>query len=517
MADGDDQAAKVDLGVDTLGVSDSLQKASQTTQLEDRGADISVDEGITPPYDPARLAALQELNGTHAVAVTKKASREVGFGFHVAPHPRVDSPAEDQRERLEQFWFGRDSIWKIGPQGTPAASPTEVFEMARQDWHGIGWLAIEILYDAEDEPRGLAHLPAKSVRVRGERERREGTVGHGYVQKRGQAKRFFAEAGARFREDAEGGPVYVDARSGEVADTKDGVNTVANELIFVPNPSPLSLYYGIPTWVAEVQTMMSDHEAKRFNREFFEYDAMPQYAVIVEGGELTKEARQDVRDMITNLRDQEGRRVLVLEAEDLAAQGIDVEGDSPEIRIEPLSQQGDEDMSFSDFREMNEHEVAKVHEVPPQLVGRMGNSNRSNIREAIRDFTKEVIEPRQERFAGRLYRILHATIMECPDWTLNFETRGAENERENAEVGAAILDSAGDAITVSEAREIQGLDPQPEWMDDALANTLLSELVQQGGGGGPGAMLNQELEEIENSVRREARTEARIRRGAGDD
>jgi len=133
--------------------------------------------------------------------------------------------------------------------------------------------------------------------------------------------------------------------------------------------------------------MVGDQEAKRFNREFFENNAMPQYAIIVEGGTLSENAREDVRELINNLRKSDGRKVPVLEGEELADRGIDVNADVS-IRLETLSEQGDEDMSFGAFREMNEHEIAKAHSVPPQLIGVMESANRSNSEAAIRDLSK---------------------------------------------------------------------------------------------------------------------------------
>ena len=438
-------------GVSLIEQDQSLEKAAETTQLDDRHVGHTIGGGIKPPYTPDRLAALQELNGTHAISIGKKASREVGFGFDIVPHARVDDPNESQREAARDFWHGPETIWKIGPQGTVSGSPTEVFELARRDYHGIGWACLELIYGNDDTLQGMAHVPAVETRVR-KAETEDGLVqrGHGYVQDEDGATRYYGEAGDRVADD----PQYIDKQNGEMAESIEELeHAPANELIFIPNPSPLSKYYGIPDWVAEVQTMMADQAAKEFNRDFFSNDAIPQYAIIVEGGTLSESAREDVRDLINNLRKKEGRSVPVLEAEELADHGIDVDS-TISIRIEQLTQQGDEDMAFIDYRRQNEHEVAKVHELPPQLIGNMESANRANSREAIRSFTKTVIEPAQEKFADRLYRIVHRDILGITDYTLSFRTRGAENERQEAEVARTIMDAVGQSLTINEARNI---------------------------------------------------------------
>lgn len=507
----------VSVAASTIGVEKALDRVAETTQLDERNVGITIGNGITPPYPPERLAALMELNGTHAVAVKKKAQREVGFGFSVVPHDRADDPSDGEKEVAEDFWFGRDSIWKIGPKGTPTTSPVEVFEQARQDYHGIGWLAIELLYTADDRLAGLAHLPARTVRVRKNTDDGERTAGHGYVQKLDGKTRYFAEAGDRHRTDVNGNddPIYVDVENGDV--TRDRPDNPANEVLFIPNPHPNALYYGIPAWVSEIETMVGDHEARRFNREFFEWDAMGQYFVIVEGGTLTEDSRSDVRELIKGLRDNDGRRVAVLEAEELVDKGI-IEPDgsavAPKIKIEQVQTHSEEDQAFTEYRKRNEHDIAKVHEMPPQLIGVMEDSNRANIKEAVRDFTKEVIEPRQQRFAGRLYRIIHQDILGVEDWTVAFETKGAENEREEAEIASIIVETLESGMIVREAREQFGLEGQPEWMSDDIANSTLTEL---GGTPSPGEALEMALAETEAEAAARARTQARIQTGAAAD
>jgi capsid portal protein len=472
----------------------AMQKAAETTQLADRHAGTTIGDGIEPPYPPHRLAALQELNGTHQVAVGKKAKREVGFGFEIVPHERADDPADAERDEAEAFWFGRESVWKIGPRGTMAASPTEVFELARQDWHGIGWLCIECIYGADDSLQGLAHVPADEVRVR-KADTAGGQVraGHGYVQKNDGETVYYGEAGDRSSGENESA-TYVDQQNGTTHDSLDDVADPANELIFIPNPSPLSKYYGIPDWVAAIQTMVADQEAKRFNREFFEWDAMGQYFVIVENGKLDDDSREVVTEMIQGMREREGRRVATLESEELVEDKMGDAAPNVNIRVEQIQQHSDEDMAFSEFRMLNEKEVAKVHELPPQLIGRLESSNRGNAKEMVRDFVESYIKPNQQTFAGRLYRIIHQQLLGIDDWTLSFHTHGAEDEKRQAEIAATKIKQAGSALAVNEVREMVGEEP----LEGPVGEMLLSELgggAGAGGGSGGGGSIQQAIEQ----------------------
>ena len=451
---------------DTSAIKSSLvglQKATdgvESDQLNERDIGITVGSGLSPPYPPGRLAALQELNGTHAVCVAKKAKRKVGYGFEIVPHPEADDPSEEERERAEEFWFGRDTNWKLGPKGTPAATPTEVLEKADQDYEGIGWLAVEIMYAGyDDEPQGMAYLPAKTVRVKKKHGAgaNEQVAGHGYVQKRDGRTTFFGEAGDRHAEDIDGNPdpTYVDKHTGEVFDSREAMEAEpdaepANEILYIPNPHPNTLYYGLPTWISEIQTMVADQEARRFNRERLSNDMILDYVIVVEGGQLSEDSREEIREHIDGLRRSDGPGALILEAEDLADSGFDVDSDVT-IRVEPMANFSEEDMSWTEFRTMNERDIAKVHEVPRQLLGHQDATN-SNTEEAVREFIEDVIKPAQDRRAERLYRIIHQQILDVHDWTIDFVTKGGQNERREAEILATELGAGGQSLTVNEVR-----------------------------------------------------------------
>lgn len=476
---------KAGSGVEALG---GLEKADTTTQLDERRIATDIGRGIQPPYNADTLAAYYELNETHSAAIRKKARYEVGHGFDIVPHREVDreDASEEQFETVDGFWHGEDSRWQVGPNGTAAATPEEVLEQARIDYHAVGWCALEILTNNMGEPVGLAHVPARTVRVR-KKETEGDTVvkGHGYVQLRQGRTRYFGEAGDRYGDE----PTFVGRESGDVvhgsAENLDGEQP-ANELIWVMNPSPLALYYGVPDWVAATRTITADEAAKDYNHGFFDNDAIPRYAVKVTGGELTEESKQDLREMLTNLQGSPHRTV-VLEVEKFF-NSVESEAD---MELIPLSASRTEDMDFEGFRDRNEHEIAKVHEVPPVLLNRTETANRSNSDAQREEFATDVIAPEQRKFASRLYQVLHQTALEAPDWSLEFHLRGANRPKQEAETARTRIVASRGAMTVNEARDELGLGPLTD--DDgerrAEGSQLLANLggdpVQQADGGRP--------------------------------
>jgi len=484
--------------VEGVGGDTTLSKAQNSQQLADRRV-RQLRTGVKPPYNPDRLASFLELNETHATAIRKKSRYEVGFGFDIVPVPDVDPDEAGEQEQAvaREFWRGRDSHWQTGPhQSAEPTTPEEVKELARQNYHSLGWCCLEILTDMEGRPTGLAHVPANTVRVRKPQSRydqprhpEEGTyvdgdaaqfASRGYVQIRDGQRRYFGEAGDRYHgleptisggeddprvtytagPDSGKEPIYVDRETGEVAtgDTDALPNGPANELIFVRNPSPLEQQYGVPDWVSAIRTIGSDEAAKDYNREFFDNDTIPRFVIKVTGGELTGESKEDLRQMLHGLR-EESHRAVILEVEKFQAQ---LDDDDVEIELEPLGQGISEEMDFRLFREKNEHEIAKVHEVPPILIGVTETSNRSNSQEQVADFANNVIAPEQHKFARRLYEIIHQQALGISDWTIDYELRGADQPKENADIARRKIQAVSGAIPVNRALEMVGEDPLPD-------------------------------------------------------
>ncbi|WP_265112291.1 phage portal protein [Halosolutus halophilus] len=509
------EETSVELSVSTLGNGETMSKARETTQLDERRIATDVGHGIQPPYNPETLAAFQELNETHQACVRKKSRYEVGYGFDIVPHPQTDDPDPDgdAYDAVETFWRSADSRWQVGPEGTAASTPEEVLELARQDYHGIGWAALEILVEGDGTPIGLAHVPATTVRVRkttttietedGE-EKEVIQSGHGYVQVRQGRRRYFGEAGDRYRgqgEDDDREPIFVDRKTGDVANDPTNLkNKPANELIFIPNPSPLSLYYGIPDWVAAMQTMGADQAAKEWNHDTFEHLGIPYYVVKVTGGTLTEDSKDELRELMDNLKGTR-YRTAILEVEEFQQERdlTGEEGNDIEIELVPIGSREDLDMEFQAFRERNEHEIAKVHEVPPILINVTSTSNRANSKEQVREFAEDVVAPEQAKFEARLYHILHQTALGVDDWTIQFELRGADRPEKNARVARNRVDAAGQAVTVDEAREAAGWDPLPD--DHPVdGDTLLINLGNNADEGDEEPPLEDQLPPEDNKI-----------------
>ena len=455
----------------------NAEKASTTQQ----DADVDYRERndyIRPPYNPKQLALLSERSETHAACIDAKSMGVAGYGFEIVPHPDYDDDERDDQGKrtLEEFWFGGN--FQLGPDEQPATAK-KVHVHAREDYESVGWLTLEIFSNNKGDPTGLAHVPAHTIRKRADEP--------GYVELdiHGQPDGFYGEAGDRYGEDK----TFVNHETGAVGDTAaevGGLGNVANELIFIRNYAPLWPHYGTPDVIPALQTIEGDVAARQFNTTFFYNDGVPRFAVIVENGELSDQAWQDLRETFQNLKGQENaHRGVILEGITDAAENYTDPNNDISIRIEPLTVGIEEDASFSEFRDRNERDIIKAHNVPPIEIGRE-NLNYAMAREQRQEFAQETIRPRQQEYAEALYQLIHDTMLDVPEWTISFHLHNAENRQREAEIAQTRIEASKGVMTVNQVLDELGLET---YDDDQLGEMLLAEVVEGsiGGSGGSGS------------------------------
>lgn len=457
-----------------------LEKAGSSQQ-----ADVDEHAGTEwydPPYPPDQLARLLETSETHAACVTAKARNVAGYGLEAVPYDGVDDESPPGEERIRDFWFGLDTTFQLGPDKQPATA-SEVLEHAWEDLESSGYLTLELLVNSTTgDPTGLAHIPAHSIRKRKD--------ARGYVQldDADLPAAYFGEAGDRYKED-DGEQWFVNSESGDVGQTTGdvgGPDATANELIVLRNYSALAPHYGTPDIVPALQTLAGDVAARTWNTKLFENDTVPRMAVIVENGELTDRAWNELEEKFQKISLEENKhRGILIEAQS-AAQSI---GDSENvsIRLEPLTVGVQEDADFLDYRAENEHDISKAHSVPPVVINRTGEINYANAREQRQEFAQSVIKPKQERFAERLYQIIHVLGFGIDGWTVEFTLHGGENRQRDAEISQTRIEASMGAMTINETREELGLEPLTDGDNEELPQgRMLLASLQQGSGIGGG-------------------------------
>ena len=367
-------------------------------------------EVVEPPYDLDALAQLYETNATHKACVDAKVVNTVGLGYRFVPATgQKDKASLDNLALLE----------RLLAQCNPDMTFTEVMRTTWTDVECLGNGYIEITRNSLGQIDGFYHVPATTARVKPD--------GSGFVQLRDGHKRHFRPLGAA---DAE----------------EPNTNEPQNEIIHFKKYTPQSGYYGIPDIVAALTAAAGDKAAREYNLDFFEHNAVPRMAIIVEGGQLSNDLLRQIQHyMETEIKGQ-GHKTLVL----------DVPGSDVKVRIEPLTVGVADDAAFLNYRRANRDEILMVHRVPPSKITIVENANLANSRDQDKTFREQVVRPEQRRIEYRINRMIREQ-MGIGDWEFTFREADLGEEREQAEI-ARIYSDIG-AWTIDEIRSRQGLQP----------------------------------------------------------
>lgn len=158
------------------------------------------------------------------------------------------------------------------------------------------------------------------------------------------------------------------ARGGFVQTVRDGMgneirtNFGAEEIIHLRPPCPMGGFYSLPDWISAAGMIDLAKSAVEWNAKFFENGAMPEYAMIVKGGQLTSEQKQAAREFFK----REFRGI------DNSHKTLLLSFDNKEVEVE--FQRITAELKDGDFLKMLDAAQARIHlahGVPPRLLGIM--------------------------------------------------------------------------------------------------------------------------------------------------
>lgn len=334
---------------------------------------------VEPPFDLEALAALYETNAAHKACVDAKVTNIVGLGY------RFESRGGDAA--------GLAQIEALFDSCNPDMTFTEVMRGVWTDVECIGNGYMEVTRNHEGQVDGFYHVPGTTVRTSADKRT--------YVQIRGEKRQWFRSLGTA---------------------PTDGLDD-CTELLHFTKYTPQSSYYGVPDIVAALSSVAGDKAAREYNLDFFEHNAVPRMAIVVEGGQLSSELVSQIQQfMAAEVRGQ-GHKTLLL----------DVPGGDVRVRLERLTVGQPEDAAFLDYRRANRDEVMMVHRVPPSKVTVVENSNLANSEGQDKTFREQVVRPEQRRIEYRLNKLIREHVG-VGGWEFRFREMDLGEERDSAEI-----------------------------------------------------------------------------------
>ncbi len=364
--------------------------------------------------------------------VKAKAISTAGLGYELVVPEGVEKPNEEHKKVLQRFFEcpNEEQTWG------------EILENVLTDFEALGNGYFEVLRNrfGSGPPQRLYHIPAVTMRVRKDRK--------GFIQQRDNKMVYFRNFGS-------------DPKSPDSFDPRDKdkpleKRRLLNEVIHLKNYHPRSSYYGLPDFLPALRALVGNKKAGDFNIQFFENNAVPQYAILVKGGELARGARKRIEEYFRTHIKGQAHKTLILEV--VQEEG----GEKVDIEIKPLSVEI-KDASFQTFRADNAEEIRVAHGVPGRLIGLtekggLGGAGEGETQQEI--FKYHVIEPKQSRLEYRINNFLIKQGFGIQDWELRFkeidvtdESKVSENVQKLVRVGV---------LTINEARKMLLLRPLKE-------------------------------------------------------
>lgn len=392
-------------------VGEAQQRAGKSQQLHESAWRQAYDshQVVEPPYNLDALAALYESQATHKACVDAKVTNIVGLGYRFVPVGDDRRASEANRRLLEHLLANCN----------PDMTFTEVMRAVWTDVECLGNGYLEVTRNSRGLVDGFYHVPAVTVRVRADH--------CGFVQIRDGRRRDFRPLGSE---------QHTDEQTGQVQ----------NEILHLYKYTPQSSYYGVPDIIPALASMLGDRAACEFNLDYFEHNAVPRLAIIVEGAQLSDGLMAQIQHYMESEIKGQAHKTLVLEAP----------GGDARIRLEPLTVGRKEDAGFVAYRKQNRDEVLMVHRVPPAKVTIIEDSNRTNTLDQDKTFREQVVRPEQRRVEFKLNAMLRDELG-ISDWEFRFREMDLTEAMAEAQV-SQIYASIG-ALTADEIRNRLGLLP----------------------------------------------------------
>jgi PBSX family phage portal protein len=178
-----------------------------------------------------------------------------------------------------------------------------------------------------------------------------------------------------------------------------------SEVLIIRNYSVMGGKYGIPDWVPALKSMIGNDKVADYNISFFDNEAVPRFAVIVQGGKLDDETKKDIKSYFKkDLKGvQNAHKTLVL----TTPKGT-------EVKLVPLAFEM-KDGGFRFYRKDNRDEIISAHGVPPHRLqiydsGNGGTLSPGMLFDLDKTYKYSIINPHQKRLESIFNKVVRLTF-----------------------------------------------------------------------------------------------------------
>jgi PBSX family phage portal protein len=335
---------------------------------------------VEPPYNLEVLASLFEENAIHNATILARTMNTVALGYiwenTSKSNKRIERATTKEGESLSRL---RDELQKEEERLESIFDDLNIDEDFIEtlikvwvDYLTIGNGYLEIGRNRNGTIGYIGHIPGAYVRVRRARD--------GFVQKAGLKFTFF--------------------RNFQDLDTPDQINDDKNpnEIIHFKQYTPTNTYYGVPSAVSAISSIVGDKFAKEYNIDYFENKSIPRYAIILKGANLSQKSKQEVVNYFKNEIKGNNHGTLFVPLPATLGRDVDIKFEKLENTVQ--------EASFDKYRKSNRDEITVANRVPAPKIGIYDNANLAVSRDADKTFKNQVVGPDQKVIEKKLNRIV---------------------------------------------------------------------------------------------------------------
>jgi len=413
----------------TKEVLEKYEIAPESKQIE---GTAWTPEIIEPPHNLARLMSWTEVSVVHNSCVRVKQQDTVGLGYTINfnADDLKEGEEEPEKEKDANYSILKDFFNKVNDKQDLTTMLKEVF----LEFEGCGNGYIEVSRGIKTDEggiiNGLFHVNATTVRWSKDRRRLIQKVGEKYV--------WFKVFGE---------PEILNRVTGRW-DENTPFEKQANELIPITQYTWRSQLYGLPEWLPALYAMFGDMKEREYNIDFFLNFGIPAYAILVKGGNLSKEDKEAlVKYFETELKGSNHKTLSMG-----LPKGTEIEFKQLNVDVK--------DASFRMYHKDNRDEILTAHHTPPYRVGIVeAGALGGNVAEATdRIYLDSVINPRQEQFMWVINELIIKKGFEIKGWQVEFQDINIADMKKNSEISNMYFEMGALSPNEIRVRDL-GLDP----------------------------------------------------------
>lgn len=326
-----------------------------------------------PPFDMDDWAIAPEFSTRLAACIFIRSQNVAGMGYELVPkksdarklaRPRREMGDAEKKKMVELEKTIEDEK-DVAEQLLEKPHETKPFSallkdiIADRERVGNGYMEVDTsLIPVGSKPAGF---PLGLNRVIGHTVRIKTKKGGGYIARVDSQKFVHYKVWGDKR--------VIDKRTGKVHPSAEGPlppKFHAKELIHFEISSGRDTEYGIPRHLSTAPAISGNRYAAERNSRYFENDATPRIAIIVEGpARLSKESKDDIREFL----ERKGKgvdnygRVMIIQAG--KTEGSFADKESVKIKVEKLTVGVSEEAGHLKYQDKTETEIAEAFGIHP--------------------------------------------------------------------------------------------------------------------------------------------------------